>query len=423
MPDIITQLRNSDDFIVNPDYENTIAHWDYYTCTLTTSAQYPNELVKGTSRGPIVAPKVKDSTDAVFRYGSEIPLPETVTTPGKNVSQTSTPSYQAYSASDTVIQLSPGGAATLVPNLQLYVESSREQLIITEVDKETDKITVKRAPTSNLKPGQVAASTIAVDDVLHIGATAMKEKSSSSGMRAPVTTQGYENYIQLFDESFELTDSANTFTFRGGPVKMRLSRRAGNNLARAFEFAAWYGQPSEETDAKGVTRYTMSGLLTMIDAYASGNSLAPSDPTTALSFTDICRFEDGFKVGNKGKVMYLCSTEGLAYWDKFARDKYEIHSGESAYGVRINTVYCTHSEVTLVYCPMLDLNIGRKILMVRFNPTEDMLVRRGLPWTVKKIGENADQNWTQDWVYGGYSAEFNLIPEKAGIVYNFASPY
>lgn len=383
---------------------------------LTASAAYPSLINKKDARNSNanIAPSVITVKDAVYTWHNEKQWPRFVTV------------NESASVSSSTTTITVDDASSIVPKMQLKVASTGEQLTVTSVSG--NDITVQRAPAStsatNYIIGQTLASTILQNDTLEVLGTSLYDMDTASDMRSTVNTDEFENYVQIFDVTYKLSEQAEYFEFMGGPVRIRLSERGAREASYNLEDTFVYGEPSKTvstTDASNV-RYTMRGLLNAIKTYTTDSDRIQDLSGAALTFDFFMAFENQFEADGTDTVYYLASKDGLGYFDKWGQTYVRTTPVENKLGINITEVKGTTRTIRLVHLPALDKK-NNKVALIRFNPVKNMKILQARPWQYKECDKDKAQNWTTHWLHGEFSAKFDLISETAGMIGNIAKPY
>lgn len=74
----------------------------------------------------------------------------------------------------------------------------------------------------------------------------------------------YNNYVQIFKDSYEITGTVEATTFRTGDPWSNDKKRKMFDHSRAIEFSMMFGRASETTGSNGKPLRTMGGLLSQI---------------------------------------------------------------------------------------------------------------------------------------------------------------
>lgn len=165
----------------------------------------------------------------------------------------------------SVLDANWGLATHLKPGDHLIVEPSAdnasftaEVLQVQQVISATQFVVVRGAQGTT-------AGNIADNAFLLLASSAYAEGTASpeATSRNPIK---YNNYVQIFKDSYEITGTVESTTFRTGNPWSNDKKRKMFDHSRSIEWSILFGRPSETTGPNGKPLRTMAGLLYQIPA-------------------------------------------------------------------------------------------------------------------------------------------------------------
>ena len=156
------------------------------------------------------------------------------------------------------------------------------------------------------------AATIANDVWLTLIGSAYAEGTGapSAVSRNPVK---YNNYTQIFKDSYQITGTVNATTFRTGEAWSNDKKRKTFDHARAVEFAMLFGKKFETTGENGMPLRYMGGLRQQISPDTTTVFSSPVTPETLL---DALYKVFDFDTPAGDERIAFCGNEGLNVLNK-----------------------------------------------------------------------------------------------------------
>ena len=404
-----TQLIHSDSNIIFTPLQKSLYRFTPAYTYLTTAAAYPSEINKTDIRNLNwkASPRVTDYRAAKIDWDDD-----------KHWNRTVALASAVADGTTTTFTLSAADAATIVVNQVLKVASTGEQVLVTAKPSSTT-LTVIRAF------GTTAAAAIANGTKLIVLGTALYDKDEGSGMRAPVMTDHYINYMQTLDVSYELTEGAQYYDFQGGKLFPRVSKEGAIEAAYNLEDTYWYGEPKQYFDPSNAAnaKQTMCGLVPFLKQY--GKVELNMQGTTALDLPTMLAFEDCFKPDSTNKGVWMCSAKALTAIDNILLSSQRITDTDTvnlAVGMRVKVFHSTLRDIELVHAPALDKE-GNDVDIVRYNPAEymEMLATDG-GWKYKECEKDFARTYQKYWIHGTFGAKFHLPSDVGGITRGVKNP-
>lgn len=238
----------------------------------------------------------------------------------------------AASDSDTVITVDD--ATVFRPKDTVLVTKTMEQIFVTDVNYQTNTLTVIRGY------GQQPAAPIAAGDKLMWLANAMEQFSRAPESKIAQPTKRF-NYTQTvrttFDESMQ---SATDALVTSGTERQRLRRKKLFDHRAALERTAIWGQRLEDPVNR---RHLTGGINSFIvtNEFDFGGNL--DEKVFFTEFTEMA-----FAYGENTDKVLLTSPAVLVRINEFAREKIETTSGEDTYGLKLRYIQTTLGRLFLV---------------------------------------------------------------------------
>ncbi len=155
--------------------------------------------------------------------------------------------------------------------------------------------------------GGTSAGSIGNDAYLLLIGSAYGEGTAAPDAvsRNPVK---FNNYIQIFKDSYELTGTADKTTSRTGSAWSNDKKRKMFDHARAIEMSMLFGRPYETVDSNGKPIRYMGGLRYQIPA---ANTYVYSAAVTAATFADKIGPAYDFDLGGGDTRIGFCGNTAL----------------------------------------------------------------------------------------------------------------
>lgn len=216
----------------------------------------------------------------------------------------------------------------------ILVTSTGESMLVTAVA--TDTLTVTRSM------GAVAAATLANGDQLIIAGNALPEGASNPTFKYTQKAAQY-NYIQIFRDTIELTDTQNATRAYGGDDRTHQRKLRGMEHKRGIEEAFLIGDKFEDTSGSQARRGT-AGLINLI----STNVTDCGGVLTEGTFETFCRTLFRYSPTEASATkLFLCSPiiiSALNFWNK---TKLQVRSDEKTFGTRLATYRSGHGDLEI----------------------------------------------------------------------------
>lgn len=262
--------------------------------------------------------KKKEATNPKFEWFEDQMKPNTLTVSG-------TP------GTGTTINVSAGqGVRVRVDDL--LVTNTGESILVTAVN--VDALTVTRSM------GAVAALSLANGDQLVIAGNALMEGASNPTFKFTQKVPQY-NYIQIFRDTIEITDTQNAAKSYGGDDRLHQRKLRGMEHKRGIEEAFLFGDKFEDTSGSQARRGT-GGLITMITT----NVTDAGGVLTEGVFETFCRSLFRYSPTEASATkLFLCSPiiiSALNFWNK---TKLQVRQDEKTFGTRLATYRSGHGDL------------------------------------------------------------------------------
>jgi len=222
--------------------------------------------------------KKKVKTDPEYSWWAEPNNLVRLTVNGALSSSDTTVTVDSADPTATTLGVAYGTATHLKAGDHLLVEPSADNATFNhEVVEVTSVLSDTQFTISRGAQGTTAASISNDGSLLLIGSAYGEGTSAPSAVsRNPVK---YNNYTQIFKDTYELTKTADATMARTGDPWSNDKKRKSFDHARAIEMAFLFGRKNEGTDANGKPKRTMDGLRPTV-----GNVTVFSVATTIASF-------------------------------------------------------------------------------------------------------------------------------------------
>ena len=184
--------------------------------------------------------------------------------------------------SDTVLDANWGLATHLKPGDQLLVEPSSDAASFTAEVLTVQQVVSATQFTVTRGAQGTTAGNIADNSFLLLVSSAYAEGTAApeAVSRNPIK---YNNYVQIFKDSYEITGTVESTRFRTGNPWSNDKKRKMFDHSRAIEWSMMFGRPSETTGSNGKALRTMAGLLHQIPA-SRKKIFSAGTGTTRLTF-------------------------------------------------------------------------------------------------------------------------------------------
>jgi Family of unknown function (DUF5309) len=327
-------------------------------------------------------------------------------------------------ASGAVTTFPVTSSAEVVPGDMFRVDTTGENIIINTVASATS-VTVDRGI------GTTAAAAIASGVTLyHIGNAF--EEGSNRPQAVSIIASPYQNYTQIFRNSWALTNTMAAIPQIAGSGQVSESKQECAAFhALAMELMLFFGQKYIGT-RNGQAFHTSEGLIPRIQATASSNI------TTLLSTTNWTQLEDALdktlntamdpKSGNQRIV--FCGSIALRVINAICRlnsDYSIVNAGESSWGLRFLTLVTPRGTFDLIEHPLFNAYgstsaWAKMAVIVDLSAFSMGYLRRT---TSREYGENGTPVDSGIDAQGGtLTTEVTCIiknPAAFGIIYNFTA--
>lgn len=231
----------------------------------------------------------------------------------------------------STVDVTTGQGARIRVDDILYT-STGEAMLVTAIA--TDQLTVTRSM------GAVAAATLASGDQLIIGGNAVQEGASNPTFKYTKKENQY-NYIQIFRDSIELTDTQMASESYGGDDRVHQRKLRGMEHKRGIEQAFLFGDKFEDTSGSQARRGT-AGLINLI----STNVTDVGGVVTEGTFETFCRNLFRYSPTDaSARKLFLASPiliSALNYWNK---TKLQVTQSEKTFGTRLATYRSGHGDL------------------------------------------------------------------------------
>lgn len=175
-----------------------------------------------------------------------------------------------------------GSALNLKPGDILLVEPSADNATFDHELIEVDQVLSATQFIAKRGVGGTTQATIANDAFLTLLSSSYAEGSSApqSVSRNPVK---FNNYTQIFKDTYELTKTADATTARTGSAWSNDKKRKSFDHARAIELSMLFGRAYETTGDNGKPKRFMAGIRSLLP---SSRVTVFSTAVSAASFAD-----------------------------------------------------------------------------------------------------------------------------------------
>lgn len=248
-------------------------------------------------------------------------------------------------AAATSLTVANAEAKTVVKNTMLYVEATKEILLVSADPANDTTVAVSRG-----QAGTTAAIIPANAKVLVIG-TAFEEGS------LPPTGQAYDpfrrwNYTQIFRRTLEMTGTAQKTKLRTGDAEKEAKREALEYISIDIERSMWFGNRYMDT-FNGKPRRFMGGVMSQLPAE---NIFDASKLTGGVSFSDLEGWmKDLFKYGSSEKMVF-CGDLALLTLQRIIRNAAESTwtwtPQTKEYGMNVSRLVTPFGTLVFKTCPL-----------------------------------------------------------------------
>lgn len=260
----------------------------------------------------------KEALNPKFEWFEDEMKPNVVTCTGTN-------------GTSTTINLTTGqGVRVRVDDI--LITSTGESIVVTAIS--TDALTVTRSA------GAIAAASLVDLEQLIIAGNAASEGASNPTFKYTAKSPKY-NYIQIFRDTIELTETQASSESYGGDDRVYQRKIRGMEHKRGIEEAFLFGDAFEDTSGSQAKRGT-GGLLTMITT----NVTDCGGVLTEGSLETFCRslFRYSPTEASKTKLL-LASPILISALNFFNKTKLEVSQSEKTFGTRLATYRSGHGDL------------------------------------------------------------------------------
>jgi hypothetical protein len=196
------------------------------------------------------------------------------------------------------------------------------------------------------------------------GSTYEEITTAPSGISMAMGTS--ENFIQEFQDAYEISDVADAINIRPEAALSREMRLCTDRHMTKLEYAMFYGKKVTKTGTNGKPIYGTGGL----NYWLSTNLIDYS--STGFGLSDL---EDGmqqiFKYGSKTKWAF-CGATAITYLNRCVRFNSNVNfelSGEAAkdktWGLSVRSFYSPHGTLQIIPHPLLtESAVGTKEMWI-----------------------------------------------------------
>lgn len=223
----------------------------------------------------------------------------------------------------------------------MLVRVNKAEIVRVNAAATGDSVPITRAV------GETAAALAANASQLHIVGTAFEEAADTATILSTVKTNPY-NYLQIFKNAIGWSNSSKAFKVFGEDDKSYDRAKMVIEHCKEIELAAILGERSySAAGPDGGRLCTMRGVLKFISTVNvdAGGAFTEAEMEEWLRLS--------FRYGSDRKVGIL-SSKLVAVINGFGRDKIETKSGESIYGISMNTYINAGYNLDLVRHPLLE---------------------------------------------------------------------
>lgn len=258
----------------------------------------------------------------------------------------------AASAADSVDTASVVSTANVVPGQVYSIESTSEQVLVTEVVSSTS-VKLRRGFGSTAP----AAST-ASDNLVQVG-NAFEEASVRPQAMAMNVTE-VTNNTQIFRNTWAVPGSLAASQLKvGGGAVARSRQEAAWFHAMDIERALFFSEKTSKMQNNQPIR-TMRGLYAALEEFASGNITTMGATTnfdqleTAI---DPC-FDTVTDPSFAGERVIFCGGQARKVINKIGMNtgQYQLIDGQTSFGLRFETFKLTRGTLNLIEHPLFNTN-------------------------------------------------------------------
>ena len=228
----------------------------------------------------------------------------------------------------------------------LMVTRTGEQLYVTDIDADDNKVTVVRGAgyDSNTSTGTQAAALEDNDFIMRVS-NAMEERSSSPD--SFITQPGkYFNYVQTirtpFDGSFDNEHERKT---AGGNERLRVRKQKLIEHRIDLEKTAVWGERKEDITNR---RKFTGGVIQFIKTNAYDVASENSGILTEGVLEEICEMAFKYNSQEGAPKLFITSRKVGSIINQFAAGRIETTSGEETYGLRLKKYVSFHGDLIIV---------------------------------------------------------------------------
>lgn len=262
--------------------------------------------------------KKSETTNPKYEWFEDEMRPNTVTVSGS-------------AGTGTTINVTTGtGVRVRVDDI--LMTTTGEAILVTAVA--TDALTVTRSM------GGVAAATLADGNQLIIAGNAMQEGASNPTFKFTAKAAKY-NYIQIFRDTIELTDTQIASKSYGGDDRLHQRKLRGSEHKRGIEQAFLFGDKFEDTSGTQTRRGT-GGLLTSITTNVTDAGGVLTEGTFEAFCRNLFRYSPTTSSATK---LFLCAPiliSALNFWNK---TKLQVRQDDKTFGTRLATYRSGHGDL------------------------------------------------------------------------------
>lgn len=295
--------------------------------------------------------------------------------------------------------VTPQQNLALVPGDILFVERTRESILVLTVSTSADSITCTRA----FGTGSGAAATITDAEEIQIQGSAFAENSAApSGISSePNMIQGY---CQTFRQSVEVSGRDEMSENYGGDEYARIVKDAKEKIDIQIEKAFMFNEAYSASDP------TMTkGLL----GWISTNS---TNQAGVLDEVSLATYNRGFQRHNVGRAkdcITFCGDNVRTALDAFGRDALRLRPADDMLGVKIQAWQSSFGELKFMQHALMSplgssttaANRGRIGMMISINT--QLVGKRTFKGRGMKFSNNIETPGT-DGTKAGWTADVGL---------------
>lgn len=251
----------------------------------------------------------------------------------------------------TTLGANRGTATNLKPGDVLLVEPTSDSASFTQELIRVDDVLSDTQFTARRGQGGTTAASIADNVWLTLISSAYAEGTGAprAVSRNPIK---FNNYTQIFKDTYELTGTADKTRTRTGPAWSNDKKRKRFDHAQKIEWSMLLGRAAETTGDNGKPMRFMGGLRSFIP---SGNTTIFSSPVTPSSFLDAIAPVFDFDTGAGDTRIVFAGNQALIELSKIFADNvvFEVNNTVSQYGMDFQQFMMPNGKVLLKSHPLL----------------------------------------------------------------------